>query len=162
MNLLGTWIKKFSKIDIYLSSLPEKRRYSAYHRDITVPDWMFGLFFAARPPRGDARLGEAGARVARARDSGGSHGDTVASVTSADTFACQTCAVTRPIKVCLETESVLASYRIQLFYTVTCDCIFVADKSMCIANSQKLVMHCLYKEQKYRNCISKNIIIIYF
>ena len=100
---------QYSKIDIYLSSLPEKRRYTAYHRAITVPDRMFGLFSAARPPRGDARLGEAGARVARARDSGGSHGDTVASVTSADTFACQTCAVTRPIKVCLETESVLAS-----------------------------------------------------
>ena len=100
---------QYSKIDIYFSSLPEKRRYTAYHRDITVPDRMFGLCSAARPPRGDARLGEAGARVARARDSGGSHGDTVASVTSADTFACQTCAVTRPIKVCLETESVLAS-----------------------------------------------------
>ena len=101
---------QYSSIDIYFRSLPEKRRYPAYHRAITVPDRMFGLSSAARPPRGDARLGEAAARVARARDSGGSHGDTVASVTSADTFACQTCAVTRPIKVCLETESVLASY----------------------------------------------------
>ena len=33
---------------------------------------------------------------------------------------------------------------------------------MCIANSQKLVLHCLYKEQKYRNCIFKIIIIYYF
>ena len=155
---------QYSKIDIYLSSLPEKRRYSAYHRDITVPDRMFGLCSAARPPRGDARLGEAGARVARARDSGGSHGDTVASVTSADTFACQTCAVTRPIKVCLADGECIGLILDTIISRsiVICDCIFVTDKSMCIANSQKLVLHCLYKEQKYRNCIFKIIIIYYF
>ena len=58
---------QYSKINIYFRSLPEKRRYTAYHRAITVPDRMFGLCSAARPPRGDARLSEAG----RGRGEGG-------------------------------------------------------------------------------------------
>ena len=107
---------QYSKIDIYFYprsvDTPRTIALSPYRTECSDSPLRPGLRGAMR---GWARLGEAAARVARARDSGGSHGDTVASVTSADTLACQTCAVTRPIKVCLEMESVLASYWIQLF-----------------------------------------------